>query len=64
MLVQALGSAPGRNESPRPAGGAVPAGAADLVAQLSPQPGDHVVTKRTWGAFHGPVSRSCSTGSA
>lgn len=53
VLVQALGSAPGRTESPhRSAGGPPPEGAADLVAELTPQPGDHVITKRTWGAFH------------
>ncbi|KQY44417.1 isochorismatase family protein [Cellulomonas sp. Root137] len=53
VLVQALGSAPGRTESPRrAAGGPVPQGAADLVAELTPQPGDHVITKRTLSAFH------------
>nr|WP_210768163.1 cysteine hydrolase [Cellulomonas humilata] len=53
VLVQALGSAPGRNESPRRArSGPVPEDAADLVAELTPQPGDHLIVKRTLSAFH------------
>ncbi|MEZ0448303.1 isochorismatase family protein [Cellulomonas sp. ICMP 17802] len=54
VLVQALGGAPGRTEAPRRLGGGpVPDGYADLVTELTPQPGDHLVAKRTWGAFHG-----------
>jgi len=33
--------------------GAPPADFADLAPELGPRPGDHVVTKRQWGAFHG-----------
>ncbi len=32
---------------------ALPPGWADLVPALGPQPGDLVITKRQWGAFHG-----------
>jgi len=53
VLVRALGGAPGRTEAPRRLGGGpIPDGAAELVTELTPQPGDHVVAKRTWGAFH------------
>ncbi len=38
----------------RPAGtGAPPADFATLVPDLGPEPGDLVITKRQWGAFHG-----------
>jgi nicotinamidase-related amidase len=33
--------------------GGLPADWSDLVPGLGVQPGDHVVTKRQWGAFHG-----------
>ena len=49
-LVNVTGVAPGRTEAPR-MGGSFPPGFADLVPQLNPQPGDHLATKRTWGAF-------------
>jgi nicotinamidase-related amidase len=53
VLVNVAGRAPGRTE----AGGApaAPPAAdwAELVPGLGAQPGDHRVTKRTWGAFHG-----------
>lgn len=53
VLVRALGRAPGRTEAPLRSGNApVPEGFADLVAELTPQPGDHLIAKRTWGAFH------------
>ena len=49
-LVNVTGVAPGRNESPRmPA--SFPAEFAELIPELEQQPSDHVVTKRTWGAF-------------
>jgi nicotinamidase-related amidase len=32
---------------------ALPAAWADLVPELGPRPGDLVITKRQWGAFHG-----------
>jgi len=50
VLVNVAGVAPGRTEqalSP----GARPADWAELVPELNRQPTDHVVTKRTWGAF-------------
>lgn len=50
VLVNATGRAPGRTE----AGGNPgpwPADFAHLVAELNQQPDDHVVTKKTWGAF-------------
>jgi nicotinamidase-related amidase len=49
VLVNVTGGAPGRNEQPKR--GEPPADWADLVPELKQQPGDHTVTKRTWGAF-------------
>jgi nicotinamidase-related amidase len=50
VLANVTGQAPGRTEQPRP-GGSFPDGWADLIAELDQQPGDILVTKRTWGAF-------------
>jgi nicotinamidase-related amidase len=50
VLVNVLGGAPGRVEQRRP-GGERPADWAELVPELDAQPGDHRVSKRTWGAF-------------
>jgi len=50
VLVNVAGGAPGRTEQGRRLGD-LPAGWADLVPELNRQPADHVVTKRTWGAF-------------
>src|SRR5580700_3026444 len=50
VLVNVAGGAPGRTERPR-SGEAHPAGWTDLIPELDQQPGDIVVTKRTWGAF-------------
>ncbi len=50
VLVNVAGGAPGRTDEPRP-GGALPDGWTELVAELNPQPQDHRVMKRTWGAF-------------
>jgi nicotinamidase-related amidase len=50
VLVNVAGVASGRAEQAR-RGGEFPAGWADLVPELNQQPGDHTVTKRTWGAF-------------
>jgi len=50
VLVNVAGGAPGRAEQSRPTGD-FPAGFADLVPELNQQPSDHLVTKRTWGAF-------------
>ena len=50
MLVNVAGGAPGRAEQTRSLA-AFPADWTDLVPELDRQPSDHVVTKRTWGAF-------------
>ncbi|VFU10824.1 isochorismatase family protein [Methylocella tundrae] len=50
VLVNVAGGAPGRTEQPRPTGPR-PDGWTDLIPELNQQPGDIVVTKRTWGAF-------------
>jgi nicotinamidase-related amidase len=50
VLVNVDGGAPGRTEQPRNLRD-LPAGWFDLVPELNQQPADHVVTKRTWGAF-------------
>jgi nicotinamidase-related amidase len=50
VLVNVDGGAPGRAQ--RPAGGTErPADWLDFIAALDRQPQDHVITKRTWGAF-------------
>ncbi len=50
VLVNVDGGAPGRTEqSPRIR--EFPAGWTDLIPELDRQPSDHLVTKRTWGAF-------------
>lgn len=53
VLVNVAGGAPGRTEQPRRTLDGVPADFAELVPELGRQPGDIVVTKRTWGAFTG-----------
>jgi nicotinamidase-related amidase len=50
VLVNVAGGAPGRAEQTRSTQG-FPAGWTDLVPELNQHPGDHTVTKRTWGAF-------------
>lgn len=50
VLVNVTGGAPGRAEQSRSAAGR-PDDWAELVPELDPQPSDHCVTKRTWGAF-------------
>jgi nicotinamidase-related amidase len=50
VLVNVDGGAPGRTEQNRSMGER-PADWAELVPELSRQPSDHTVTKRTWGAF-------------
>jgi nicotinamidase-related amidase len=52
VLVNVGGMAPGRNEQSM-AGFQFPADWMDLLPELDAQPGDHLVTKRTWGAFTG-----------
>ncbi len=49
VLVNVDAGAPGRTEQNRPR--QFPAGWSDLAAELNAQPTDHLVTKRTWGAF-------------
>jgi nicotinamidase-related amidase len=50
VLVNVDAGAPGRTEQPRRTT-EFPAGWSDLVPELNRQPQDHLVTKRTWGAF-------------
>lgn len=50
VLVNVAGGAPGRADQARPSGD-FPASFVELVPQMKPQPSDHLVTKRTWGAF-------------
>ncbi|OOG41575.1 isochorismatase family protein [Rhodanobacter sp. C05] len=50
VLVNVTGGAPGRTEQARNLG-ELPADWAELVPELNQQPTDHMVTKRTWGAF-------------
>lgn len=52
VLVNVDGGAPGRTEA---GGGSreFPPDFAELVPELDRHPDDHLVTKRTWGAFHG-----------
>jgi nicotinamidase-related amidase len=50
VLVNVDGGAPGRVEQP-PIRGELPADWSELVSDLSRQTQDHLVTKRTWGAF-------------
>jgi nicotinamidase-related amidase len=50
VLVNAIGRAPGRSEQGSRMG-QLPPDFAHLVAELNQQPDDHVVTKKTWGAF-------------
>jgi nicotinamidase-related amidase len=49
VLVNVAGGAPGRNEQPMR--GSLPPDWAELVPELDVQADDHLVTKRTWGAF-------------
>jgi len=48
--VRVSGGAPGRTEQPR-GGGERAVGWMDLLLELNQQPQDHIVTKRTPGAF-------------
>jgi len=51
VLVNVAGGAPGRTDSPPPKLADFPPDWIDLVPELNRQPEDHLVTKRTWGAF-------------
>ena len=50
ILVNVTGGAPGRCELPKRTG-ELPADWAELIPELDRQPSDHMVSKRTWGAF-------------
>jgi nicotinamidase-related amidase len=50
VFVNVAGVAPGRTES-APRAGQFPPDWTELVPELNRQPADHLVTKRTWGAF-------------
>jgi len=50
VLVNVTGVAPGRTEQGHSLEG-LPADWADLAPELNTQPGDLLVTKKTWGAF-------------
>ncbi|UWF51472.1 isochorismatase family protein [Pseudomonas sp. N3-W] len=50
VLVNVTGFAPGRTERPRRSE-ALPEDWAELIPELDQQPGDLLVTKRSWGAF-------------
>jgi nicotinamidase-related amidase len=50
VLVNVAGGAPGRAEQSRSLG-ALPPDWTELAPDLDPEPEDHRVTKRTWGAF-------------
>jgi nicotinamidase-related amidase len=52
ILANVAGGALGRTEPARDRGD-LPADSADLLPELHRQPQDHVVTKRSWGAFTG-----------
>ncbi|MFE7317920.1 isochorismatase family protein [Streptomyces sp. NPDC057555] len=52
VLVNVTGGAPGRTEAGGHRG-TPPADWAELVPELDAQPGDILVTKERWGAFHG-----------
>ena len=50
VLVNVAGGAPGRTQQARPRPD-LPPGWTDLIPELNRQPGDHLVTKHTPGAF-------------
>jgi nicotinamidase-related amidase len=50
ILINVDNRAPGRAEHAFSVG-AFPAGWTELIPELNRQPSDHLVTKRTWGAF-------------
>jgi nicotinamidase-related amidase len=50
ILVNGAGGAPGRADVTRAFNR--PADWTELISELERQPGDHVVTKHRWGAFH------------
>lgn len=53
VLVRVVGGAPGRTERVGGGLGALGPEAFELAPELDAQAGDHIVEKRTWGAFTG-----------
>jgi nicotinamidase-related amidase len=53
VLVNVTGGAPGRTDQGSRGATAYPADFAELLPELNQQPADHLVTKKTWGAFTG-----------
>jgi len=53
VLVNVAGSAPGRNELPRPSS-APPADWTELIPELDPHETDIRITKQRWNAFSNP----------
>ena len=51
VIVNVTGMAPGRTEQPAHRGMELPADFAEILPALGQQPGDILVTKRSWGAF-------------
>ena len=51
VLINVAGGAPGRTEQARRLPAPFPKDFTDIIPELGTQPGDIVVTKRTWGAF-------------
>jgi nicotinamidase-related amidase len=51
VLVKVTATAPGRSEQSRGGSMTLPAEWTELAPELNQQPQDHVVEKRTWGAF-------------
>ena len=51
VLVNVIAVPPGRTEQQARFRGAFPDGFADFVPELSPRPGDHIVSKKSAGAF-------------
>ncbi len=52
VLVYVTGAAPGRSDAGIPKL-SLPADWTELVPELEPHPGDHIITKQRWGAFIG-----------
>src|SRR5437588_2875386 len=56
VLVNVTGRAPGRSDADSRGGNGstmtLPSGWADIIGELEPQPGDHLITKRRRSAFH------------
>ncbi|MCQ9156848.1 isochorismatase family protein [Acidomonas methanolica] len=50
VLVNVVGTAPGRTEQNH-SGGGLPPDWSELLPELNQQPQDHLVSKKTWGAF-------------